>query len=209
MWVRKAWAAALVLAVASAAAAQEPPQRPGQAGEGCPMMGGMMPGMMGGMMGAMGEGHGAMMGPMMRVGVFQPAHLLERKDVLGLSADQVKKLEEVKAGAEKAHDETHAAMESHHAALAQAWSAARPNAQEIRRHFEAAHAAMGRAHWAQMDAAIQAKALLTDVQRARAEGWADAAAGQRRMGGGMMGPGMMMRGRMGPGAQGQDCPARP
>ncbi|MGH7544948.1 MAG: hypothetical protein ACREKI_02055 [Gemmatimonadota bacterium] len=168
------------------------------------------------MMHGMGAAQGEMMGPMMRVGVFQPAHLLERKDVLGLSADQVKRLEPLQAASAKADEEAHAAVKTHHEQLAQAMAAARPNAQEARRHFEAAHAAMGRVHWAKMDAAIQAKAALTDVQRARAEGWADAAGSRRRMGGGMMGSemmqpgmGMRMRGGMGPGAQGQDCPARP
>ena len=206
MWVRKALGVALVFAVAGTAAAQEPPHRHGQGDDGCPMGAMRMHGM--------GAGQGAMMGPMMRVGVFQPAHLLERKDVLGLSADQVKRLEELKAASAKADEEAQAAVKTHHEQLAQAMGAARPNAQEARRHFEAAHAAMGRVHWAKMEAAIQAKAALTDVQRARADGWADAAGSGRRMGGGMMGSGMMqpgtgmmMRGRMGPGAQ--DCPARP
>jgi hypothetical protein len=160
------------------------------------MMGGMMQGMMGQGMG-MGAGHG--MGPMMQIGVFQPEHLLARKDVLALSVEQVKRLSELQAAATKAHDEAHAAAEAHHEPLVQMITGPRPDAQEIRKHFEAAHAAMGRAHWVRIDAAIQAKGVLTDVQRARVQGWADAAGAGARHGmhGGAMGPGA---GPMDPGA---------
>ena len=38
---------------------------------------------------------------------------------------------------------------------------------------QAAHAAMGQAHWAMLSAAAQARAVLTETQRGGAQGWAD------------------------------------
>jgi hypothetical protein len=49
-----------------------------------------------------------------------------------------------------------------------------PDTTAVRQHFQAAHAAMGNAHWAMLRAAAQAKAVLTEAQRGRVEGWADA-----------------------------------
>ena len=52
-------------------------------------------------------------------------------------------------------------------ALAQAMQASAPDTGAVRLHFQAAHAAMGKAHLTMLTAAAQAKAVLTDEQR----GW--------------------------------------
>jgi hypothetical protein len=53
-------------------------------------------------------------------------------------------------------------------------AAATPDTARARRLFKAHHDAMGEAHWAMLQAGAQAKAVLSDAQRARVDGWADA-----------------------------------
>ena len=130
------------------------------------MMGqGMMPPMM-----QMQE----MMGPMMRGMAFAPDHLLMRKDALGLSAQQVTRLTAIRDAAKTAHDAAHADATTHVDAVARAMQASAPDTGAVKLHFQAAHAAMGKAHLAMLTAAAQAKALLTDEQRGRVNGWVDA-----------------------------------
>lgn len=115
-----------------------------------------------------------MMGPMMRVMMFSPEHLLQRKDVLGLTAAQVARLTALRDAAKTAHDAAQADAKTHHDALMQAMSAGAPDTVALRQHFQAAHTAMGTAHWSMLRAAAQARAVLTDGQRGRVDGWADA-----------------------------------
>ena len=178
--------ATLFLSAGAAWAQQTAPQPQMQT---CPRMGGGMMGMHGQGMGGgmmMGQGH------MPRVAAFQPAHLLARKDVLELSAEQVRRLEALQASAEKAAAETETAARAQHEKLAEALAAPDADPKAVRAAFDAAHAAMGKAHWTRMEAALQAKAALSETQRARVQGWADAM-------------GMRMQGRMGPG----ECPRQP
>ena len=115
-----------------------------------------------------------MMGPMMRVMMFAPEHLLQRKDVLGLTAAQITRLTALRDAAKTAHDAAQADAKSHHDALMQVMNAGAPDTAALRQHFQAAHTAMGNAHWAMLRAAAQARALLTEGQRGRVDGWADA-----------------------------------
>lgn len=115
-----------------------------------------------------------MMGPMMRVMMFSPEHLLQRKDVLGLTTAQVTRLTTLRDAAKTAQDAAQADAKTHHDALMQAMNAAAPDTAALRQHFQAAHAAMGNAHWAMLRAAAQARAVLTEGQRGRVDGWADA-----------------------------------
>jgi hypothetical protein len=151
----------LALAVATPLAAQQPDSaKPMQ------RAGGMeMPGMMGQMM--------EMMSPMMRAMAFEPDHLLARKDALELTPQQVTRLTALRDAAKTAHDAAHSDMETHVQAMAQTMKATAPDTTALKQHFQAAQAAMGRAHWAMLSAAAQARAVLTDVQRGRVEGWAD------------------------------------
>jgi len=76
-------------------------------------------------------------------------------------------------------------MQTHMGEMAKAMEAATPDTVQVKTHFQAAQAAMGRAHWSMLSAAAQARAILTDAQRGRVDGWADMMQGQ-------MGPMMPM-----------------
>ena len=43
----------------------------------------------------------------------------------------------------------------------------------VKAHFEAAHAAMGKAHWLVLVSAVQAKVVLNDAQRTKVQAWTD------------------------------------
>ena len=131
------------------------------------------PGMMGQGMSHMKQME-QMMAPMMRGMAFAPDHLLMRKDALGLTAQQVTRLTALRDAAKTAHDAAEADGKAHMGALAQAMQASAPDTGAVRLHFQGAHAAMGKAHLTMLTAAAQAKALLTDEQRGRVNGWVDA-----------------------------------
>lgn len=113
----------------------------------------------------------AMMAPMMGAMAFTPDHLLARKDSLSLTPQQVTRLTALRDAATTAHDAAAADAKAHMAAVADAMKAAAPDTSALKQHFDAAHAAMGKAHWAMLAAAAQARAVLTDEQRARVERW--------------------------------------
>lgn len=165
----------LALTVAVPLAAQQPDSAKKPA---MPMGHQMGPGMMHGerMQGGMMDMQGmmGMMGPMMRSMAFAPAHLLERKDALELTPQQVTRLTALRDAMKTTHDAAHAEMQTHMGAMATVMKAASPDSTQLKLHFQGAQAAMGRAHWAMLSAAAQARGVLTDVQRGRVEGWADA-----------------------------------
>lgn len=173
----------LALAIAAPLAAQQPdtakhpmPMGPGRMGQG--MMHGEMGAMQGqGHMGGMGQMM-EMMGPMMRSMAFAPDHLLARKDALALTPQQVTRLTALRDAAQKTHDAAHSEMQMHMGEMAKAMEAAAPDTAQVKTHFQAAQAAMGRAHWSMLSAAAQARASLTDAQRGRVDGWADMMQGQ-------------------------------
>ncbi len=103
-----------------------------------------------------------------------PGNLLRHRAVLGLTVQQVTRLAALHDAATTAHDAAAAQARRHHKALAGVLKTSTPDTAAAGRHFQAAHAAMGEAHWAQLRAAGLARAVLTDVQRARVDGWADA-----------------------------------
>ena len=140
-----------------------------------------------GMMGGMGEHMGAMMGDAARVMAFSPGHLISHKDVLKLTDQQVSRLTALRDAARTAGDAAKKEADTHRHELMDLMAGANPDTAALKPHFQAMHAAMGKAHWAMLTAAAQARGVLTDVQRARVEGWADA---MQHMGG--MGPGMGM-----------------
>jgi hypothetical protein len=121
-----------------------------------------------------------MMAPMMRAMAFTPAQLLERKDVLALTPQQVTRLTALRDEAKKAHDAAAAEAKQHRDALER--SQANPaDTAGLRTHFQAMHAAMGNAHWTMLRAASQARGILTDSQRGRVDGWVDAMQMHHRM----------------------------
>lgn len=162
-----------ILALTATPLASQQPSRPDSMKR--PMMPEMMgQGMMGpGMMGHMMQMH-QMMAPMMRGMAFAPGHLLNRKDALELTAAQVTRLTAIQDAAKAAHDAAQAEHKTHLDAVVQAMKAAAPDTNVMRTHFQAAHAAGGKAHWVMLSAAAQARAVLNDTQRGRVEGWTDA-----------------------------------
>jgi hypothetical protein len=114
------------------------------------------------------------MGPaMMKVMLYTPQHLLARKDALGLTADQVGKLTTLRAATKTVHEADMAEAQLHMKEMERAADAAAPDTNALKVHFQAAHAAMGKAHWAMLAAAAQARAVLTDAQRTKVQVWAD------------------------------------
>jgi hypothetical protein len=128
----------------------------------------MMQEMMQHMMGMMG-----MMGPMMRSMAFDPQHVLDHKDTLGLSPQQVTRLTALRDALKATQDAAHKEMQTHMAELGDVLKAPAPDTAQVRAHFQAMDAAMGRAHLAMLVAAAQVRATLTDAQRGRVDGWAD------------------------------------
>jgi Spy/CpxP family protein refolding chaperone len=118
-------------------------------------------------------------GGMMAVMASEPAHLLEMKAELGLTADQERRITTIRDAARPGHEAAMQSGELHARELAQAMQAAAPDTVAVRTHFEGAHAAMGRAHLDMLLAAAQARAVLTDAQRRQVDG-RHAAMGQPR-----------------------------
>ena len=115
-----------------------------------------------------------MMAPMMRVMAYTPDHLLAHKDSLQLTADQVSKLTTLGTAAKATHEAAASDFKTHMDELSQAFRAASPDTSALRPHFDAAHGAMGKAHWAMLAAAAQSRALLTDAQRQKIDAWVTA-----------------------------------
>jgi len=115
-----------------------------------------------------------MMAPMMRAMAYTPEHLLSRKDSLKLTPDQVNRLTAIQTAAKSAHDAAAADMKAHMTELSQVFQGASPDTSVLRMHFDAVHAAMGKAHWAMLSAAAQARGALTDAQRQKVDAWVSA-----------------------------------
>ena len=114
------------------------------------------------------------MGPsLMRMMLYTPQHLLARKDALGLTPDQVGRLTALRDGAKTARDAAMTEAETHLHELEQVANAAKADTAALKTHFQAAHTAMGKAHWTMLAASAQARAVLTDAQRAKVQVWAD------------------------------------
>ncbi len=122
-------------------------------------------------------GEGSMMrdvGPaIMKMMLYTPQHLLARKEALGLTPDQVTRLTALRDGVKTAHEAAEADARAHLKELDQAANAPQPDTVALKTHFQAAHAAMGRVHWAALAAAVQARSVLNDAQRKQLTVWAD------------------------------------
>ena len=159
-----------VCLVAAPLAAQQDTSHARRPGMMRPRAGMRPPGEMGGrggdeMMGMMRE----MMAPMMKVIAYAPGSLLAHKDSLNLTADQVTKLTAIRDANKATQDAAASDFKMHMDELTQAFQTAAPDTNALRPHFEAAQAAMGKAHWAGLSAAAQARAILTDAQRQKVD----------------------------------------
>ncbi len=170
-----ATAAFLALAVAGAEAQQRQHQHCPE-GEECRTMqmerqqGGMMMMMMGG------------------IGRFTPEMLIEHRSDLSLTMEQVQRLEAIASAATQAKAAARTVHDTHRRQLMEALSAPMPDLEIVRTHFDAAHAAMGRMHRTQLEAALEAMAVLTEEQRTLVRSWPtprgrpDSMHGERRPG---------------------------
>lgn len=112
-----------------------------------------------------------MMAPMMGVMAYAPDHLLDRKESLKLTAQQVTRLTALQDGSKKAHEQCAADAKPHVDAIAQGLRAGTSDTGALKQHFDAAHTAMGKGHWTMFGIALQARALLTEEQRAQVDRW--------------------------------------
>jgi Spy/CpxP family protein refolding chaperone len=144
-------------------------RRPGQPA-GAAMGRGMARGERGGMDDMVAMMH-EMMGPMVRIIAYTPDHLLAHKDSLTLTSDQVAKLTAIRESAKAAHDAAVSDVKTHMNELSTVFQNASPDTNALRVHFQAAHTAMGKAHWAMLTAAAQSRAVLTDAQRSKIDAW--------------------------------------
>jgi Spy/CpxP family protein refolding chaperone len=110
-----------------------------------------------------------MMAPLMPVVAYTPNHLLDHRDSLQLTSDQVTRLTTIRDAAKSSHDAAAADFKTHMDELSTAFQTASPDTSALRPHFDAAYAAMGKAHWAMLAAAAQSRAVLTDAQRQKVD----------------------------------------
>lgn len=110
-----------------------------------------------------------MMAPLMPIMAYTPEHLLAHRDSLKLTSDQITQLTAIRDAAKTDHDAGAADFKTHIGAVSNGFQSASPDTGALRPHFEAAHAGMGKAHWAMLAAAARAKAVLTDDQRKRVD----------------------------------------
>ena len=158
-------AAALVAALMAPAAAQAQQHQHGQPqGQGQ----GQGKGQMGGMQGGMQMG-GGLPGPLRSLVPYAPDNVLKMKEMLDLTADQEKQLTALSAWAKQAGDEAHAPAEASMKSLRDELAKPEPNKESLRGYLVAHATAMGNMQWVRADAAMQAKALLTEAQRKHVE----------------------------------------
>ena len=127
--------------------------------------------------GGEGEGEGSMMrdaGPaVLKMMLYMPQHLLARQDALRLTPEQVTRLTALRAAVRTAHEAAESEAQAHMKELDEAANAPQPDTVALKTHFQAAYAAMGKAHWAALAAAVQARSVLNDAQRKQLAVWAD------------------------------------
>src|SRR5947208_14898160 len=102
-----------------------------------------------------------------------PQPLPAGKAPLVVPPGQVGRLAGLRDGAKPARDAALAEAETHVKELEQVANAAKADTAALKTHFQAAHNAMGKAHWTMLASSAQARAVLTDAQRAKVQMWAD------------------------------------
>jgi hypothetical protein len=139
----------------------------------------------------MGEAMGMqqMMAPMMAVMAYTPQHLLAHKDALALTSDQVARLTHLRDATKPAQEAALADAAHHLQELRAAADAPTADTAAWKIHFQAAHSAMGKAHWVALASVAQAKSVLTDDQRNKVKAWADSMDTWRQQHRHMMKPG--------------------
>ena len=101
---------------------------------------------------------------------FSPGVLLRQSEALELDESQIATLTELRDGLEAAGREVRAGNSDDGNNMRELMSADEPNLTAIREEFTRRHAAMSQFQWANIEAGINARNVLTDVQRGRVEG---------------------------------------
>jgi len=126
-------------------------------------MGGMSGG---GQMQGMGMGMmDSMMAPMMRSMATAPERLLVRKSALHLTSEEVTQLTALRDAMRPVRDSAAQQAMMHLREMDEVMHQSAPDTAAVRMHFQAAMQYMGQAHMAALDAAAEARAVLTDDQR--------------------------------------------
>lgn len=148
----------LAVALAAPAGAQQQQHQHGQQGQGQQPM--MQQQMGGGM-----QGGGNLPGPLRGFAAYAPDKVLAMKEMLSLTADQEAALTKLVGTGKAAVDEAHAPAMAAMRSLRAEMEKPSPDPETMRA-FVVAHAtAEGNMQWARVEAAMKAKALLTEAQR--------------------------------------------
>jgi Spy/CpxP family protein refolding chaperone len=134
--------------------------------------------------------------------IYSPTVLLERRQALNLTPEQVTRLSVLENDLKAARDKSDADARPHREELEKLWQQATPDVAQIRSHAQAMLTAEQTARLAALTTTAQAKAVLTAEQRGRVQGWADARRGEGRRG-------MMRRPGRGPDSPMRDRPEGP
>jgi len=116
-------------------------------------------------------------GPMMMGfggGWFSPTLLLDRRDALSLTADQVTRLSALENDFKAAREKAETDSKPHREELERLWQQPAPDVNQVRAHAQALMQAEQGARLNALTTWAQAKAVLTPEQRGRVQGWADA-----------------------------------
>jgi Spy/CpxP family protein refolding chaperone len=113
---------------------------------------------------------------------YTPQVLIQHKDFLGLSEEQVSSLGQLGEELKGVHEQAEEQMKVSHEALREAWQADPPDADAVRRYAQQAMEARQAAQLAMVGGAAQAKALLTPEQQGKMVGWMEGMQQRRRMG---------------------------
>lgn len=112
-----------------------------------------------------------MMGGMMPAGKYSPERLLAKNGELKLTARQISDLTALRDATHSTDSSLMASAKMHHAELKEVMDAGGTDTAAIKKHFLAAHDAMGQAMLARILAGAKARAILTDAQRKQVEAW--------------------------------------
>jgi len=113
--------------------------------------------------------------------MFSPTVLLERREVLNLSADQVSRLSTLENDFKAAREKAQADAKPHREELEKLWQQPTPDVTQLRTHAQALMQVQQGVHLTAITTMAQAKAILTPEQRGRVQGWADARGRMRGM----------------------------
>jgi Spy/CpxP family protein refolding chaperone len=113
-------------------------------------------------------------------GVFAPQMLLQRRERLNLSEEQVAQLEALATATREAREKAAADAKPHAEKIRELWQADQPDVSAIQSEMRALMEAQHAAGIVATTGAASAKGLLTAEQRGRVAGWADARGVMRR-----------------------------